>query len=64
VVELYEVWLREQIRERNPAVCAMLNRIYLAAKEGDVMLACWCAPLTCHGHIIRKVVEEKLAPVA
>jgi hypothetical protein len=38
----------------------MLNSIYLAAKQGDVELECYCAPLACHGDVIKELIESKL----
>jgi hypothetical protein len=41
-------------------ICAYLNRIYHAAKRGDVELECFCAPLRCHADVIKQLVESKL----
>ncbi len=56
----YEGWLEHKIKIRDAAVCAALNTIWQAARQGDVELECFCAPLGCHGHGIRRVVEAKL----
>ena len=60
VIENYEAWLRRKIEEKDPAVCKALNTIYLAAKEGNLGLRCWYAPLPCHADVIVKVIREKL----
>jgi len=55
-----DFYLREKIRLKDPEICAALNKIYLKAKKGDVNLVCFCAPKSCHGDIIKKIIEEKL----
>ncbi len=53
VISKYEVWLRKEIAE---------NRITLddlRTLKGK-QLACWCAPLACHGEVIVKLIDELL----
>ncbi len=57
----YEVFLKQKIAEKDPDICEALNQIYQMAKKGDVYLICYCFPLACHGEVIKKIVEEKLA---
>lgn len=57
-IDSYEKYLRSKISEKDQAVCDELNRIYLQSKKGEVNLVCFCTPKTCHGDIIKKVVEE------
>lgn len=63
-IQLYEVWLDKKIEEKDPEVCAELNKIYKLAKNGDVALVCYCEHSSgkedCHGRIIKARVEEKL----
>jgi len=57
VLELFEPWLIEKIREKDPAVMAALNRILDILKRGeDVKLGCFCAPKPCHGDIIKRFI--------
>jgi len=56
----YKKWLNNKIKSKDSAVCAELNRLYKIAKHGDLTLVCWCAPLACHGDVIKAVIEEKL----
>jgi len=56
----YESWLEHKISIRDAAICAALNMIWQAARQGDVELECFCAPLGCHGQGIKRVVEAKL----
>lgn len=59
-VAMYEEHLRRLVAERDPAVCAELNRLYRIARDGDLDLVCFCAPLACHGDVVKKILEEKL----
>lgn len=59
-VDAYEPYLRKKINEKDPTICAELNRLYKLAKAGPVDLQCFCAPLRCHADVIRKVLLEKL----
>ena len=56
----YEGWLEHKINMRDHDVCAALNAIWQAARQGDVELECFCAPLGCHGDEIKRVIEAKL----
>lgn len=56
----YEHHLTSKIRDKDEAVRGELNRIWKAAKVGNVNLVCYCAPRRCHGEFIKKLIEEKL----
>jgi len=53
-------WIPGEL-ERNAKARAQLARIVAAAREGDVTLLCWCAPLPCHAEMIARLVESELA---
>lgn len=40
---------------------AELERLTELAREGDLVLLCWCAPKACHGDVIREIIMERLA---
>lgn len=56
----YEKYIEDKIRKRDVKVCDELNRIFIAAKKGDVNLVCYCKPKSCHGDTIKRIIEEKL----
>lgn len=56
----YKAWLEAKIAMRDKAVCAALNDIWQAARQVEVELECFCAPLPCHGTDVKRVVETKL----
>jgi hypothetical protein len=59
-VASYELWLREKLANRDPAVVNAMNSLWMLAQDGDLKLECVCAPLACHAHVIKKVLEEHL----
>lgn len=60
-IRAYGPWLEEQIKARDPAIIAALTELMVAARQGDITLQCWCAPLSCHAEKIREVLERALA---
>jgi hypothetical protein len=59
VISQYRDWLGRKLAEDDPVVMSELRRIALAA-AGEVRLFCWCAPLACHGDVIKAVVQRYL----
>lgn len=59
-ISRYTTWLEHKIAGKDKGVCAALNEIWTAAKQGQVELECFCKPLACHGDVVKQVVEEKL----
>lgn len=48
VILKYEQWIRSQ-----PELLSQLNEL-----KGKT-LACWCAPLACHGDVLVKLIKEQ-----
>jgi hypothetical protein len=59
VIHRYEQWLAKRELD-NLAVSNEMKKILKFARIGDVELACYCAPLACHGDVIKKRVEYLL----
>lgn len=59
-ISSYEKYVKDKINQRDLRICDELNRIFIAAKKGDVNLVCYCKPKSCHGDIIKRIIEEKL----
>jgi len=57
VIREYREYLREHIIQGNQQMCAELLRMHNALKEGDIALECWCAPMMCHGEVIKEYLE-------
>ena len=51
VIDKYADWIAER-----PELIKMLSDLMI--KSGVNRLACWCAPMRCHGHVLAKMVEE------
>jgi hypothetical protein len=63
-VECFEIDLRNKIANKDPVTCKALNDLYKYYKQYGVLnLACYCkwkGHESCHGDIIKKVLEEVL----
>jgi hypothetical protein len=58
VCNSYEVWIKQQIEDRNPTVMNELYRLYDLAQEKPLVLGCFCSPKRCHGDTIKAVLER------
>jgi hypothetical protein len=52
----YRRWIWDQIKTRGPAF-AELQRLAEIARTQDLVLACWCAPKSCHGDVVKAAIE-------
>lgn len=59
-IECYRNYLNDCIEKREEGVCNTLNQIYNLAVKGEVCLSCYCSPRSCHGDIIKQVIESKI----
>lgn len=59
-IQCYKEYLLKCIEEKEEKICSIMNDIYLLSSKGDVCLACYCSPRSCHGDIIKQVVESKI----
>lgn len=58
-VEKYEEWLNQKISSNDKIVCDELNRLVdIAYDTRELKLKCFCAPLACHGDVIKKVLDD------
>jgi len=57
-VAKYRLWLWDQIVDEDKAVLGELSRIWqMSQRVEEINLYCYCAPLLCHGEIIRSCLE-------
>jgi hypothetical protein len=57
VIARYKEWLWAQMNDPTSEARAELHRLAARALEGDLYLACWCAPLSCHADVIKSAIE-------
>ena len=55
VIERYRQWLERQMASDTPAR-RELHRLARLAQDGELTLLCWCAPLACHGDVVRDTI--------
>ncbi|HMX26007.1 MAG TPA: DUF4326 domain-containing protein [Blastocatellia bacterium] len=53
----YKAWLWREMNDPASEARAELHRLAKRAQEGDLYLACWCAPQSCHADIIKAAIE-------
>ena len=60
VVQKYRGWLWEQIKRRGE-VYRELKRLAAIARQGDLVLICWCKErgrdIDCHGDPLKRAIE-------
>lgn len=56
----YDEWLLQQLAARSSSVVNEMNRLYELARTGGLTLACYCAPLACHGDVIKRLLDNTL----
>lgn len=61
VITLYTTWLDQQLANPDSPQSRELARLVDLARAGDLELACWCAPLACHGDVVKARIEERLS---
>jgi hypothetical protein len=59
-IDSFRKYLLECIEQKEEKICNLLNQIYLLAMEGEVCLSCYCKPKSCHGDVIKEIIEEKI----
>ena len=58
VCDLYDKWFHSMKDAGfSPSMRIELNEIKVAAKDGDVILGCYCYPKRCHVETIKKYIE-------
>ncbi len=62
VISKYAQWLCNE-RVTDEAANAALEHLMNVAAEHDLELECWCAPLACHGDVLKKILDRRVAQV-
>jgi len=59
-IECFREYLLDCIEKKEEKVCNLLNQIYSMALEKEVCLSCYCKPKSCHGDVIKEIIETKI----
>ena len=59
VIAKYQIWFDEQIEARNDIYDEVVRLLNIARKD-NLVLICWCAPLKCHGNVIKNWIDNIL----
>lgn len=69
VIALYRTWFLGHMNDHEGAdadrpMSVEQTAVYdlmLLAEAGDLTLICWCAPMACHGDVIKEWMDRNLA---
>lgn len=53
-VSRYRDYLENRLQEQDAVILRALEAI-----PDDAVLVCWCAPLSCHGHVIAEILNRQ-----
>lgn len=56
----YEDYILNKIKNNDEIICNEINRLTDLAKKKDINLVCFCKPKSCHGDIIKKIIEKNI----
>jgi hypothetical protein len=59
-IRAYEKWLDAQLLVKNGPVFHEIERLRQLVKTTEIELMCFCAPLACHGDVIRERLQPKI----
>lgn len=59
-IEKYKEYLNDCIKNKQEEVCNLMNQIFILAMKEDVYLSCYCKPKSCHGDVIKEILESKM----
>lgn len=60
-IEKYRTWFNEQLKT-NIILSELLNVMLSTVLKGnDLNLVCYCAPMPCHGEVIKECLEGAIA---
>lgn len=57
-IKLYKEWIINKINNEDDEILSELYRLSEIAKNGHLILGCWCFPFTkCHAEVIKEIIE-------
>ena len=56
VIKKHRRWLWSQLQRGSGEVFDAIHQLAQQARNGDLVLACWCAPEKCHAEILASAV--------
>lgn len=60
VCDRYEQWFDYRVATQDHVVMDELRRLYRLARNGELVLGCYCAPSRCHGETIKRFLDQYL----
>ena len=60
-IDDYQRWFHSKVQDGDMAVADELARLLKLASEGDLELACYCAPKLCHCDVVKIFLDATLS---
>jgi hypothetical protein len=60
VCDAYQEYFDAKIAAEDPVIMGELRRLYTIAKDGELLLGCFCSPKRCHGDTIKSFLDKHL----
>lgn len=58
VIQKFRDHLDEVLKDPEHPVTRRISELALITRNGDLFLICFCAPKSCHGDVIKEVIER------
>lgn len=62
-INSYRIWIKEKIEQKDYQILSFLKELAQTYLEHDIHLVCYCAPKSCHGEVIKEIVESMVNDV-
>lgn len=59
-IQCFKEYLIKKLENKDEKICNKMNDIYKFSLSGDVYISCYCKPKTCHGDIIKEIIDSKI----
>jgi len=57
-IDEYRKYINKEIENNNMQIINTLKSIYEMSLKHDVYLCCYCKPQSCHGDVIKEIIER------
>lgn len=58
-VEMYRKWVVREL-ETNSEAKTQFDSLVAQVRTGNLDMICWCAPLACHGDVLKEMIQRVL----
>ncbi len=59
-ISLYRMWLGSELKKEGSVRDEFDRLMGILKTHGELTLVCWCAPLPCHGDVLKEFLEAAI----